>query len=173
MNGKGGSGPNISDLLTTISESVNKRKIINEHIGECIKEILPDILQYLDTPRDKQVVKGLLAEVTSVKFTAELQGIESRFGTTNAKQKLKSNLQHYKEICVTSQIVRNYLTNKQQHRLTKRIIEARKAKELRIIAALRGRKLKSEEFPGLAAAMEYAFGECDLAQGGGGLESHP
>lgn len=33
--------------------------------------------------------------------------------------------------------------------------------------------MNSEEFPGLAAAMECEFGECDLAQGGGGLVAHP
>ena len=46
-------------------------------------------------------------------------------------------------------------------------------KEIRIIAAGRGRKLKSQEFPDLAALMECVFGEYDITQGGGGLEAHP
>ena len=29
------------------------------------------------------------------------------------------------------------------------------------------------QFPALAAAMEYAFGEFDVTRGGGGLEAHP
>ena len=38
----------------------------------------------------------------------------------------------------------------------------------------RGRILKCEEFPDLSAIREYAFGESDrIDRGGGGLESHP
>ena len=37
-----------------------------------------------------------------------------------------------------------------------------------------GRKLKIEEFPDIAAILEYEFGEGDrIKRGGGGLESHP
>lgn len=37
-----------------------------------------------------------------------------------------------------------------------------------------GRKLKSKEFPELAAILSYTFGECDVSEcGGGGLEAHP
>ena len=92
---------------------------------------------------------------------------------TNAKKGFKSKLERYKQLCTTSQMVRNDLTTDQQHQLTRRVIAARKTKEIRMIAEGRGRKLKSDEFPGLAAAMEYVFGECNLSQGGGGLESHP
>ena len=73
----------------------------------------------------------------------------------------------------TSQIVRNELTTLQQHDLTQRVISSRKLKEIRTVAEGRGRKLKSEEFPELNLALEYAFGELDTQNGGGGLESHP
>ena len=127
-------GSNMAKHLTTLTESVNKRTLLNEHVGECLQDVFQDILHYLDTPRDKQVMKGILAELTSVRFTAKLQGIQSRQGTTNAKKKLKPNLERYKVLCRTSQTVRNNLTTKQQYQLTRRIIAARKAKEIRIIA---------------------------------------
>jgi hypothetical protein len=45
-------------------------------------------------------------------------------------------------------------------------------KEIKTIASGRGRKLKCEEFPELATALMYAFGEID-GHDGGGLEAHP
>lgn len=62
---------------------------------------------------------------------------------------------------------------KQQHLLTERSIAKRKLKEIKTIAQGRGRKLKSQQFPELGIALEYAFGEFDLKEGGGGLEAHP
>lgn len=70
-------------------------------------------------------------------------------------------------------VVRNDLTLTQQHQLTKRITRQRKVKEIRTIAQGRGRHLKAKEFPELAVALEYAFGELDVQGGGGGLEAHP
>ena len=115
----------------------------------------------------------MIAELTSITFTAKLQGIESRQGTRSANSALKCNLKHYTDIQRTSQTVRSDLTVKQQHRLIQRIISARKVKEIRTIAEGRGRKLKSSEYPELAAVLEYAFGQLDVASGGGGLEAHP
>ena len=86
---------------------------------------------------------------------------------------LKCNLKHYTDIQRTSQTVRSDLTVKQQHRLIQRIISARKVKEIRTIAEGRGRKLKSSEYPELAAVLEFALGQLDVANGGGGLEAHP
>ena len=90
-------------------------------------------------------MKALFAELTRVKFTAELQGLQSREGTVTAKTALATSLLTYADIKKTSQIVRNDLTTLQQHNLTQRIISSRKLKEIRTIAKGRGRKLKSEE----------------------------
>ena len=121
----------------------------------------------------RQVLKGIIAELTSVRYASKLQALQSRLGTSNAKKKLRPQLEIYKVLCTTSQMVRNDLTTEQQHCLTQRVISARKTKEIRTIAKGRGRKLKSDKFPELAATLEYVFGECDEAKGGGGLESHP
>ena len=66
-------GSNIETLLKTITESVNKEAIVKERVSEgwgC--------LHYIDTPRDKQVLKGIFAELTSVRITAKLSGVQSR-----------------------------------------------------------------------------------------------
>ena len=167
------SGSNIETLLKTITESVNKEAIVKERVSERLQDIFQGCLHYIDTPRDKEVLKGIFAELTSVRFTAKLSGVQSRLAVTTAKNQLKPSLEKNNNLCKTSQTVRSDLTTEQQHRLTRRVIAARKVKEIRIIAAGRGRKLKSQEFPDLAALMECVFGEYDIAQGGGGLEAHP
>ena len=49
-----------------------------------------------------------------------------------------------------------------------------KLEKLRHVFEGRGRMLKCEEFPDLPAVLEFAFGESDrIERGGGGLESHP
>ena len=49
-----------------------------------------------------------------------------------------------------------------------------KLEKLRHVFEGRGRMLKGEEFPDLAAILEFSFGESDrIEKGGGGLESHP
>ena len=66
------------------------------------------------------------------------------------------------------------MNNEQQRRFTRRIVQSRKIKEIRTIHSGRGRHLKSDEFSELACILEYAFGERDIKeQGGGGMESHP
>ena len=162
-------------MLDTL-KSVQEREdiIVNRRVENRVKDTFLSALEYMDTHRDRQVLKSVIASITSVNFTTSLQGISSKQGTRNAKKKVNVDLVRYQDIKRTSQVVRNDLTTEQQHRLQKRIISARKVKEIRTMCEGRGRKLKSEHFPELSAILEYAFGELDVNEcGGGGLESHP
>ena len=114
-------------------------------------------------------MKGFLAELTNTRFTSKLQGLHSRKGTANADI---SGLKQYEDIHKTSQMVRNDLTQL-QHKLTERVISARKLKEIKTIGEGRGRKLKTEEFPELPTVLLYAFGGYNIKQDGGGVEAHP
>ena len=89
-----------------------------------------------------------------------------------SKNKLEGNLLQYKDIEITSQTVRNDMTNEQQRRLTKRIIASRKSKEFRSSFDNRGRPLLADEFPELGIVLQSIFesGESGI---GGGVESHP
>ncbi len=166
-------GSKIESFIDAIKSTVNKEDILHKAVSDRLNGLVQSSLEYMDTHRDRQVLKSLLAELTSVKFAAKLQGLHSRQGTASAKRALVPNLQKYADIKKTSQLVRSDLTTLQQHRLTQRIISSRKLKEIRTIAEGRGRKLKSTEFPELGLALEYAFGELDTQKGGGGLEAHP
>lgn len=169
--------PNISDkfehFIESVKNCIDTEQVLRSSITDRLKETFQLSLEYMDTHRDRQVAKALIAELTSVRFATKLQGIQSRQGTTSAKNRLVINLQKYSDIKTTSQIVRSDLTNLQQHRLTQRIISCRKMKEIHTIGEGRGRKLKSTEFPELGLVLEYAFGELDTQVGGGGLEAHP
>lgn len=119
-------------------------------------------------------MKVLFTELTRGKFTAKLQSLQSKQETLSAKTALASSILIYADIKKkTSQIVRNDLITLQQHHLTQQIINSRKVKQIRRIVEGRDRKLKSEEFPELNIAPEYALGALDTQKGGGGLESHP
>lgn len=164
---------NVERFIQEVKGCINEEEIVQERISDRLSDIFSSCLKYMDTHRDRQAVKALFAELTSVRFATKLQGLKSRQGTASAKKALQSGLHRFEDIRKTSQTVRSDLTLHQQYRLMERIISRRKPNELRTIARGRGRKLKAEQFPQLGIALEYAFGEIDLQMGGGGLEAHP
>ncbi len=127
-------------LINTIKGTVNQEAIVHKALTDSLKGLVTSSLEYMDTHRDRQVLKALLAELTSVNFTAKLQGLQSRQGTASAKKALRTNLQKYDDIKRTSQIVRSDMTTTQHH-LTQRIISSRKLHEIRTIAEGHGREL--------------------------------
>ena len=159
----------MSSILTSSSQT---ESLVKAAVENRLKETFPSTLRYLDSHRDRQVLKAVVAELTNTSFTSRLQGIQSRKGTASARQAFKTNLSHYECIRITSQVVRNDMTNQQQYQLTERITSKRKLQEIRTIGKGRGRKLKCEKFPELATVLSYAFGELD-ARDGGGVEAHP
>lgn len=131
---------NLDKVVKSLTNIVDKQQVVKAVVKEKLAEQFVLMLQYLDTHRDRQVMKALIAELTNVRFASRLQGVQSRRGTTTAKKSLESRLGHYKEIRTTSQMVRSDLTIIQQHRLTERVISQRKLKEIKTIADGRGRK---------------------------------
>ena len=114
--------------------------VVNARAHEHLRDTYAAALQYMDTHRDRQVLKMIMASLTSVRFAGTLQ-------TRNNKRKVTAALHKYSGIKQTSQIVRNDLTNVQQYQLQRRIISARKLKEIKTISTGRGRKLRSNNFP--------------------------
>ena len=113
-------GMNLECCLQSISSAIDEDFIVEKRLEDCLQGVFK---QYVDTHRDKQVLKALIAEVSDIAFTAKLQGIQSKSGTRNAKQNVRNNLEKYQVIQTTSQIVRNDMTNRQQRQLTERKYE--------------------------------------------------
>ena len=143
-----------------------------QEIGDIFKESI----SYVDTKRDRDVLKALFAQATSASFVAKLQGVSNKTSIINAKDELRDHISRYRDIISSSHVVRNDMTNEQQACLTKRIIKTRKRKEIKLPEKYdaRGRMLKYEQFPEMCRIMEGIF-EGGSADGctGGGLESHP
>ena len=115
---------NLPAIFSFISNTVNNNAecLVKQEIDEHIKQFFPKALRYMDSHRDRRVVKALLAELTNIiSFASKVQGIQSRKGTASASKSFKSELLHYQHIRITSQVVRSDLTNV-QYKLTERII---------------------------------------------------
>ena len=97
---------NMERFVDTVKNAINKQQIVHQCLSEKLQSLLPLSLKYMDTHRDRQVAKALIAEVSSVNFTAKLQGLQSRKGTSSAKKSVHTQLEQYQEIRKMSQIVR-------------------------------------------------------------------
>ena len=116
---------NLTAVISFITSVINSEDVVKSNIQSQLKEKLPQMLKYLDSHRDRLVLKALFADLTNTNFAAKLQGVKSRKGARNAMKSLQSHLLQYSSIRATSQIVRSDMTNVQQFKLTKRIISAR------------------------------------------------
>lgn len=169
-------GQNVNDLINRFTNMINTEKVVNDKILKEIGDIFKQSLSYVDTKRDRDVLKALFSQATSASFVAKLQGVSNKTSIMNARDELKENINRYSDITKTSRVVRNDMTNEQQSRLTKRIIEKRKQSEIKLPEQYdnRGRMLKHEQFPEMSRIIEGIFeaGSMDETSGGG-LESHP
>lgn len=132
-----------------------------------------DILQTLDSKRDRDILEAIIPKITSVKSVVPIKGVQFKDSVSKHRATLNTNLKTFKDIKVNSQSVRNDMTVTQQLFCS---TEDNKLKEdnMNSIAEGRGRKLKCEEFPELARYIEFAFGEGDrILRGGGGLQEDP
>ena len=171
--------PHIVEVILSLTSIIDdnedvKETIVKDVTESRLKDLYSKALKYMDSHRDRLILKGLMAELTSIRFASKLQGVKSRKGTTSARNHLFSGLQQPDEIRLTSRIVRNDLTTEQQHRVTERVmISGHKLKEIKTIGMGRGRKLKTEQFPELPTVLLYVFGDYNVREDGGGVEAHP
>ena len=104
----------IEYIVSSLSSVIDEETVVKQLVQDRLHGIFSPSLKYMDTHKDRQVVKGLMVELTNITFVAKLQNIQSRKGTRNASNTLFPNLEYYDGIRKTSQIVRNDLTNVQQ-----------------------------------------------------------
>jgi 4-hydroxyphenylpyruvate dioxygenase-like putative hemolysin len=124
-------GQNVNELINRFTHIINTKKVLADVIMTEIGDIFKQSLCYIDTKRDRDIVKVLFAQATSASFVAKLQGVSNKTSIMNARDELRENINRYSDIIETSKLVRNDI-NEQQNRLTKRVIEKRKQKEIRL-----------------------------------------
>lgn len=138
-----------------------------------LKYNFADVLQYLDSKRDRHVLEAIIAKLSSVKSVVSIKGTHFTGIVSKHRATLNADLKKFEQIKIESQTVRNDMTVTQQHSHVQRQVKKLKQDTIKIIAKGRGRKLKCEEFPELARYID-AFEEGDrLLRGGGGLQADP
>ena len=173
---------NVGDDVQTALERIDQvckardeEAEIKDHVKSKIGETLKDCLEYMDSKRDKDVLKYVLSNITSVKATADIIGVQNRDGIRRSEAVMKINLGKFTEIKANIERKYAHLSEDKRKAVIRRAIDVSKLKELRhTFIGNKGRKLKAIEFPDLGALLEFQFGEGSRVSGaGGGLESHP
>lgn len=160
----------VVEIVSDTLEKLNKHTA-REKVHSCLKNNFRDVLQFLDSKRDRDVLEAVIAKITSVKSVVSIKGTKFKGSISKHRATLDSTLKSFKEISQSCQTVRN---DSQQHAKFQREKEKIKNEQLKVVAEGRGRKLKCEEFPELARYLEFAFGEGDrVLRGGGGLQADP
>lgn len=173
---------NVGDDVQTALERIDQvckardeKAEIKDHIKMKIGETFKDCLEYMDSKRDKDVLKYVISSITNVKAAADIIGVQNRDGVRRSEAVVQINLGKFSEI--KADIERKYanLSDDTRKAVVRRAIDVCKIKELRhIFKGNKGRKLKAMEFPDLGALLEFQFGEGSrIRAAGGGLESHP
>ena len=65
-------GMNLECCLQSISSAIDEDFIVKKRLEDRLQGVFKSVLQYVDTHRDKQVLKALIAEVSDIAFTAKL-----------------------------------------------------------------------------------------------------
>lgn len=179
IEGKGYIIENHGKELVKVVESLHQmsksdQAIVNQRVEEAVGSSYKTLLQYLDTKRDRDTVKAILAKITSVKFMTKLANVQDRRGFQNWKGLVFRNLHLFEEMKQKIDVNEMSMTEEGKRRKRNRILQKMKMEKLRHVFKGRGRSLKCEDFPDLAGILEFAFGEGDrVDRAGGGLESHP
>ena len=172
-------GTSISEVVNRVQgvlENLRRNDSLKNNIQSALKENFKDILDFLDTKKDRDVFEAITAKISSVKSVVSLKGTQFKGSIRGHVSELNSNLDKFKEMRsnLQTRAVRTDRTVSQQYTDIRRATTKMKTKMFKSIADGRGRKLKCEEFPELAQYIEFAFGEGDrVLRGGGGLQADP
>lgn len=168
-----GKDTDINKVVEIISTRLNhlNDSVVKGLMKRKLKYNFADVLKYLDSKRDRDVLEAI---ISSIKSVVSIKGTQFKSSVSKHRDTLNSDLKKFKQIRFESQTVRSDMTPDQQHSHVQRQANQLKQGMIKTSAKGRGRKLKCEEFPELARYIEFAFGEGDrLLRRGGGLQADP
>ena len=84
--------------LKSIFVSFDFRERLNSHIEERIGECYKNALAYRDTKRDRDTVKYLMTQITSVRFMAKLQGTANKHSLQDCVSTVPGELKKFGEV---------------------------------------------------------------------------
>ena len=138
------SATDISKVVHSVNGILEKVKTdtTNQVVKTSLKDCFTDVLSYLDTKRDRDLMEAIVAKLSSVKSVVSLKGTKFKGSVHGHLKTLQSNLDKFKDIKHQSQTVRSDMTITQQHAHTVRKTTEKVKNSLKTIADGRGRKLK-------------------------------
>ena len=165
--------------ITKLQETLTL--MTKEHLGNAfssevrkrLSNSFQSALSCLDTKKDRDIFMGIFAHLTSANTVMRLQNLQNRGAIVRQAVRTDSLFRNYETMRTSVLSVRSDMTNKQQQEFERKKLKKLSAKYFKSICDGRGRRLKCEEFPELPFLLEYAFGQQDvLERGGGGLQAH-
>ena len=100
--------PNIANLVATLSKNVN------DHIKDRIGSNLKSAIDFTDIKKDRDLIKALFVKATSVRFVANMTGVENKSVIISRRDKFEENISQFEKLSSTSQVVCNDMTCAQQ-----------------------------------------------------------
>ena len=100
----------VSDILTKVKNGAVKGAVHSN-----LKDNFNDILKYLDSKRDRDVLEAIIAKITSVKSVVSMKGTQFKGSVSGHRANLNAKIKQFKNIEQNCQTVRNDMTISQQH----------------------------------------------------------
>lgn len=143
----------------------NDQITVNQKVEAAIASNYETVMEYLDSNRDRDTLQAVLIKVTSVNLMTGLTSVQDKRNFQRARGLVGENLELFKDM--KKQINGQFWLKRNL------LLQCMKFEKVRHILKARERRLKCEEFPDLAAILEFSFGEGDpVDRSGNGLESH-
>ena len=88
---------NISKIATTLEDLVGRcsQENLNTHIEAKIGTLMKSAVRFTDTKKDRDLIKGLFASATSIKFVAKMLDVTNRNSIRSAKDELEFKLSKF------------------------------------------------------------------------------
>ena len=103
-------------------------------VHSILKDNFNDILKYLDSKRDRNVLEAIIAKITIVKNVVSIKVTQFKGSVSGHQANLNAKLKQFKNIEQNCQTVRNDMTVCQQHVHIQRTTQKRKEENIRAIA---------------------------------------
>lgn len=167
-------GHEIKNIVDSLKNNQRNDQItVNQKVEAAIASNYETVMEYLDSNGDRDTLQAVLIKVTSVNLMTRLTSLQDKRNFQRARGLVGQNLELFKDM-KNKLMANSGLLSYAQRKKRNLLLQCMKFEKVRHILKARERRLKCEEFPDLAAILEFSFGEGDrVDRSGNGLESHP
>ena len=90
----------ISKVVDTINNALKKVKdeALNDVVHSKLKDKFNDLIQYMDSKRDRDLLEAVIANITSVKNVVSMKGRQFKGSVSGHQATLDTELKQFKEL---------------------------------------------------------------------------